>query len=146
MEADQVQVPDAPAERVRKPKATLQTMINDKKAKTPAKKAAKKVATKSKAPKGEGKVPIAQALAAHRPNYEKGKLEDGRSFIDNGDEAAQTLRGSTLDEVYALVAKHMGVTQKDLKAKYAHLNLGQQRMNLGNRFRRILREQASAGK
>lgn len=57
---------------------------------------------------------------------------------DVGDEAAQLLRGS--DDIYAAASKFLGVEAKDLRAKYAHLNPGQQRMNLGNRMRAYQRK------
>jgi hypothetical protein len=62
----------------------------------------------------------------------------GNSSLDNGDEVAKTLRGKTLDEVYAIVAKATGQTQKELHALYDHLNPGMQRMNLGNKYRGTL--------
>lgn len=55
---------------------------------------------------------------------------------DVGDEVAVLLRGcKDLDGVYAAVAKYLGVKVADLKAKYGHLNPGQQRMNCGNKMR-----------
>ena len=43
--------------------------------------------------------------------------------------------GFTLDEVYKLAAKELKESEKDLRARYRHLNPGMQRMNLGNRMR-----------
>jgi hypothetical protein len=55
---------------------------------------------------------------------------------DNGDDVAVLLRDcSTLDDVYAAAAKYLGVPEPELRAKYGHLNPGQQRMNCGNRMR-----------
>jgi hypothetical protein len=59
----------------------------------------------------------------------------GNATMDNGDELAKQLRGAELDDVYALASKALGETQTALKAKYGHLNVGMQRMNLGNRIR-----------
>lgn len=59
----------------------------------------------------------------------------GNATMDNGDELAKKLRGAELDDVYAQASKVLGETQTALKAKYAHLNPGMQRMNLGNRMR-----------
>lgn len=55
---------------------------------------------------------------------------------DIGDEVALLLRpAETLDDVYRIAAKYLGVPEDELRAKYKHLNNGQQRMNLGNRMR-----------
>lgn len=59
----------------------------------------------------------------------------GNATMDNGDALAKTLRGLALEDVYAEAAKVLGESQAALKAKYAHLNPGMQRMNLGNRMR-----------
>lgn len=59
----------------------------------------------------------------------------GNATMDNGDALARKLRGTDLDEAYAQAAKILGVTQKELRDKYGHLNVGMQRMNLGNRIR-----------
>lgn len=64
---------------------------------------------------------------------EKQKQEGVR---DNGDTVAIILRAcGSLAEVYKAAAKHLGAPEKDLVAKYSHLNPGQQRMCLGNRLR-----------
>jgi hypothetical protein len=70
-------------------------------------------------------------------NYKIGlaKTASGRATIDIGDETAAALRGKPLDEVYKLAAKVLGESEKDLHARYDHLNPGMQRMNLGNRMR-----------
>jgi hypothetical protein len=59
----------------------------------------------------------------------------GNATMDNGDDLAKSLRGAELDEVYKQASAILGETQTALKAKYAHLNVGMQRMNLGNRMR-----------
>lgn len=67
-----------------------------------------------------------------------GKLNlsaSGNATMDNGDALAKQLRGADLDDVYAQASKVLGESQAALKAKYAHLNPGMQRMNLGNRMR-----------
>jgi hypothetical protein len=63
------------------------------------------------------------------------KTAGGNAPIDCNDEAAQRFRGLPLEEVYKLTAEKRGLKVEDLKAKYAHLNLGMQRMNLGNLYR-----------
>ena len=87
-------------------------------------------------------------LKAARVNYvrakEGGDGEPKRLRVDCGDEVAEELRPLTLEKVYATVAKGTGATAKSLHEKYNHLNLGQQRMNLGNMLRRARREAEAA--
>lgn len=55
---------------------------------------------------------------------------------DIGDEVATMLRGcKSLEEVYQAGAKYLKVDLQELRDRYAHLNPGQQRMNIGNRMR-----------
>ena len=64
----------------------------------------------------------------------KERLASGQK--DVGDPVAVALRDcADLDEVYWLTAHHLNTPEEELKAKYAHLNPGQQRMVLGNRLR-----------
>lgn len=59
-----------------------------------------------------------------------------RGEKDVGDPVAVMLReGKSLDDVYRIGAAYLEVQASDLKAKYAHLNPGQQRMTIGNRMR-----------
>ena len=60
---------------------------------------------------------------------------NGNATMDNGDQIAKKLRGMELDAVYAEAARILGETQTALRQKYGHLNVGMQRMNLGNRMR-----------
>jgi hypothetical protein len=62
----------------------------------------------------------------------------GNSSLDNGDDVASSLRGKTIDEVYAIVSRAVEVPQTQLRALYSHLNVGMQRMNLGNKLRGAL--------
>lgn len=64
--------------------------------------------------------------------------------MDNGDAVARCLREMTLEEVYEYVSCTLNVSAEELHAKYAHLNNGGQRMNLGNRLRAFLRRQAAS--
>jgi len=80
-----------------------------------------------------------------RPNtekYAKGRTKEGFRFIDNGDDIAEKLRGLHIQEVYSVVASALGVKAKELKAKYEHLNIGMQRMALGNLMRGHLKKNA----
>jgi len=80
-----------------------------------------------------------------RPNtekYAKGRTKEGFRFIDNGDDVAEKLRGLHIQEVYGLVARTLGINHKDLIKKYEHLNVGMQRMALGNLMRGHLKKNA----
>lgn len=68
-------------------------------------------------------------------DYEAVKSAGGNSSLDCGDDLAQKLRGMELDEVYALASKKLDMPEKVLRQRYAKLNVGMQRMNLGNRMR-----------
>jgi hypothetical protein len=104
---------------------------------------------------GDGSAPADKLV---RPDYDRYIKHDtrspsGRKALDIGDEAAAILRGQHIDDCYFIVAKNLakadgvaddeaGVNiaeiEKELKDKYAHLNIGMQRMNLGNRLRKAL--------
>lgn len=73
-------------------------------------------------------------LKEKRAEYTVTKL-DGARHIDNGDPVAARLRGLDLDAVYSLCSKETETPEKELREKYQHLNVGMQRMNLGNRLR-----------
>ncbi len=132
------EAPNAPApSKAKPPKAP--------KPKKEAKKSApKKAAKASKKAKKGGKEPEGPAvLATYAPNYHKDtekKTASGNTSIDCDDELAAKLRGKSLDDVYTMAAKVLAPdeTLASLRAKYKHLNVGMQRMNLGNRMRGIL--------
>jgi hypothetical protein len=63
------------------------------------------------------------------------KTPSGRKTIDCNDEIGVELRGRAIDEVYTVAAERLGTTVDALRSQYGHLNVGMQRMNLGNRIR-----------
>lgn len=63
------------------------------------------------------------------------KTPSGRRTIDCADDVAANLRGMEIDQVYATAALNLEVSEESLRAQYGHLNIGMQRMNLGNRIR-----------
>ncbi len=74
-----------------------------------------------------------------RPNLEEyvtARAASGAKSQHNGDPVASALEGATLEEVTGLAVEIVG--DADLATKYNHLNLGQQRMNLGNRIRGVV--------
>jgi len=86
--------------------------------------------------------------AGYLPHYEAYKTVTRAGLtkrsIDKGDDVALALRPLELDQVVAHVAKALGVSQASLRERFGHLNVGMQRMNLGNMLRRALREAANA--
>lgn len=73
------------------------------------------------------------------PEYVSGAgiTPSGNDTIDNGDDVAVLLGqfAKDPDALRAFVSTETGVPADDLKARYAHLNWGMQRMNLGNLVR-----------
>ena len=78
---------------------------------------------------------MAAQLQAHRAGYLPTKAYSGKSSLHNGDPVANFLSGKTPDEAMADAERLCGLKAGELKAKYEHLNIGQQRMNAGNRIR-----------
>jgi hypothetical protein len=77
-------------------------------------------------------------LATHRKGFQKSVIEGTKKkVVDCGDEVAEMLRGLELEEVYTLLEE---TTKVSYREAYAHLNPGQQRMNLGNRLRAFVRK------
>lgn len=68
-------------------------------------------------------------------HYSKTVANSGHSSLDCGDGIAARLRGMALEDVYEEAAKVLAVDVAELKTRYAKLNPGMQRMNLGNRMR-----------
>ena len=71
------------------------------------------------------------------------KTAGGHVSVHCGDEVAEKLLGKSLDQVYAMAAKALKEDEKALRAKYKNLNVGMQRMNLGNRIRGALQKAAA---
>lgn len=83
----------------------------------------------------------------------KGTTASGRQTIDRDDYIANLLRGMDLNDIYAMTARvmdeldvrsigagsrKMETGEADFRARYAHLNPGMQRMNLGNVLRGVM--------
>ena len=118
--------------------ATAQTAT---KAKTPTKAKAPVRAAAKKRNTGNGESTGIRTIggkAVDLSNYEKAKAPGGGTSYHNGDAVAEKLAGKSLDEVYSTAAKVLKEDEKALKAKYKHLNVGMQRMALGNRMRKVL--------
>lgn len=81
---------------------------------------------------------MSEAKAKIAPDIEKyqtTRSATGSSSKHSGDVIALGLAGATLEEVYDVLAHIINANPRELVKKYAHLNPGQQRMNLGNRIR-----------
>ena len=72
-------------------------------------------------------------------------LRGDKKSYDNGDEIARFLRPRALIDVYVSAACLLREDVVLLRQRYAHLNPGQQRMNLGNRIRGAARKAIAAG-
>lgn len=124
------QVRGKPVTKPASPRGKVQRVNDDTKA--ALERAVKKVEEKNKS-LGKGVVPLEVHRAYQRVPDKKGKVH-----VCNGDEVARLLLNKDVNEIYEIVAKKTGVSEKELRAKYHTLNLGMQRMNLGNRLRKAL--------
>lgn len=76
--------------------------------------------------------------------YVKGVSGSGKKTMRTNDATATALDGFTLDECYAVAQELTDTAAKELREKYSHLNVGMQRMNLGNRIRGAIAKQDKA--
>jgi len=79
----------------------------------------------------------------YRVNYVNSYSAEGNSSKHNGDRVALMFEGKNLDEVYDTVARATGDDARAMKAKWSHLNVGQQRMLAGNKLRKFLKDQGT---
>jgi ribosome assembly protein YihI (activator of Der GTPase) len=109
-------------------------------AKKATKAAAKKPAkvAKPKDPNAVSKSVIPLEVAKQYHVDKDHKTISGNPSIDNNDKVAKLLRGQPIEKVYSLVAKEAKCAVGELQNRYGHLNVGMQRMNLGNKLRGIL--------
>jgi hypothetical protein len=103
----------------------------------PKKAPAKKAAPAPRVPKEGGSVRTIGGKPVDISKYEKSKAPGGGTSYNNGDAVAERLQGKDLDAVYEIVAKALKVDASELRKKYKALNVGMQRMNLGNRLRKV---------
>lgn len=67
-----------------------------------------------------------------RDDYVEGRTASGTKSLNNGDKVASKLNALSMEDVHAVT---LACTEIDTTEKYAHLNVGMQRMNCGNRLR-----------
>jgi hypothetical protein len=108
------------------------------KAKAAAKKAPAKRVNGTKASTESTGIRTIAGKAVDLSHYEKTKAPGGGTSYHNGDAVAEKLAGKSLDDAYVVAAKTLKVDEKELRKQYAHLNVGMQRMSLGNRMRKVL--------
>lgn len=80
-----------------------------------------------------------------RENYVTTRTSSGGKSLHNNDTVAQGLAGLNVDELYGIAGKFLAFPMKvskvaiedldGLQSAYGNLNVGMQRMNLGNRIR-----------
>lgn len=117
-----------------------ETKVRIKSEKTPRKAKARKQPTKRAAARKAKAITGNRLINADLAAYTvtEVKTKSGRKSLDVNDKVAVMLRGKDLDDVYKIASEKTGLTQKELREKYANLNPGMQRMNLGNRIRGAL--------
>lgn len=78
--------------------------------------------------------------AEYRAKLVKVTTAAGGKSLCNGDDIALQLQGKSLEDVYEIGARFLETTVDALREKYSHLNPGQQRMNIGNRMRGLVKK------
>ena len=74
-------------------------------------------------------------MLKYRKGYEPSLSASGRKSLNSGDEIAHLLSGLEPRAVISAAERLLHLEVNTLWDKYASLNLGQQRMNAGNRIR-----------
>ncbi len=80
-----------------------------------------------------------EQLRAYKAGYETYQAPNGSLSMDNGDEVALALRGSSPEAVMAAAEKLKGLEPGTLATRYAKLNPGARRMNSGNQIRGLVK-------
>ena len=76
-----------------------------------------------------------EQMRAYKGGYETYQAANGNLSMDNGDEVALALRGSSPEAVMAAAEKLKGLEPGTLALRYADRNQGAKRMNSGNIIR-----------
>jgi hypothetical protein len=72
------------------------------------------------------------SVRADREKYVPTRSASGAKSLSNGDFVATLIQGMEVDDCHRIAKKFLGESTKE---KYGHLNVGMQRMNVGNRLR-----------
>ena len=83
---------------------------------------------------------MSQTLRKYRVGYEKAVSYSKGATLDNGDALATAMRGLTPAQACELADLATGSEVGTHLARYASLNVGQQRMNSGNRVRSLIKK------
>jgi len=78
---------------------------------------------------------MSSTMLKYRKAYEPSLSASGRKSLNSGDEIAHLLSGLEPRAVISAAERLLDLKTDELWDKYANLNLGQQRMNAGNRIR-----------
>lgn len=76
-----------------------------------------------------------EQMKKYKAGYETYQAANGNLSMDNGDEVALALRGSSPEAVMAAAEKLKGLEAGTLATRYANRNQGAKRMNSGNIIR-----------
>lgn len=112
------------------------------------KKAAKKPARAKDHPKNDDK--LVPADLSRYTTHEGVKTANGNRAVDIADEVANKLRGKAIEDAYVYVADRLSklkgedISAHSLKKRFGNLNLGMQRMNIGNMLRAAIRAKEAA--
>lgn len=87
----------------------------------------------SNAVEGEGKEPL---VKVNRDRYQTTRTAAGSKSLHSGDEVALALDGLNVEDLFKIGDELLG---EDFRERYAKLNVGMQRMNMGNRIRAKVR-------
>lgn len=92
-----------------------------------------KAPTKKSTAKSESTAESGVSIRVEKDKYNPARTASGTKSLNNGDPVAVALEGLTLAEVQSLANSFIG--ENDFGTRYAKLNPGMQRMNIGNRMR-----------
>lgn len=82
---------------------------------------------------------MSSTLSKYRAKYEPSISANGRKSLNTGDLFARLVSGASAPEVCALADAIMATEKGHHAARYSKLNIGQQRMNSGNRVRAAIK-------
>lgn len=84
-------------------------------------------------------------LTIARGNYVASKSASGKKTLTCGDTVAELLDGKSLDESFAILEDAVEkagaeISIPELQSRWAHLNLGMQRMQVGHKLRKVIND------
>lgn len=84
----------------------------------------------------EGSRDMSGTLRKYRERYVPTVANSGKKSLHCGDSVAEALEYQALEDLYEIAGQILeGWTAETLWERYKHLNIGSQRMNVGNRIR-----------